>query len=103
MNLRKSCLVPVFLVAALACGPAAAEDLTLLTTVLRAVNLPMVVGLRLLEKQDGIKVTTKDLRTPESVMLATIDGQGQMGTGFAPFYPAVEKGAAVKGLMELSR
>jgi ABC-type taurine transport system substrate-binding protein len=36
-------------------------------------------------------------------MLAVIDGQGQVGTGFAPFYPAVEKGAAVKGVMELSR
>lgn len=82
---------------------AQAEELTLLSTVLRAVNLPMLVGLRLLDKEDGIKVTVKDVRTPESVMLATIDGQGQMGTGFAPFYPAVEKGAPVKGLMELSR
>jgi ABC-type nitrate/sulfonate/bicarbonate transport system substrate-binding protein len=80
-----------------------AEEITLLTTVLRAVNLPMLVGLRLLEKEDGIKVAVKDVRTPESVMLATIDGQGQVGTGFAPFYPAVEKGAPVKGLMELSR
>jgi NitT/TauT family transport system substrate-binding protein len=81
---------------------ARAEDITLLSTVLRAVNLPMLVGLRLLE-QDGIKVSVKDVRTPESVMLAVIDGQGQMGTGFAPFYPAIEKGAPVKGLMELSR
>src|SRR3954467_14560510 len=103
MRLRKICLVPVLLFAALASTPAGAEDLTLLTTVLRAVNLPMVVGLRLLEKEDGIKVTTKDLRTPESVILATIDGQGQIGTGFAPFYPAVEKGAPIRGLMELSR
>ena len=85
-------------------GPArAAEELTLLATVTRVVNLPMIVGLRLLEREDGIKVTVKDLRTPEAVMLAVIDGQGQMGTGFAPFYPAVEKGAAVKAVMELSR
>jgi len=85
-------------------GPArAAEELTLLATVTRVVNLPMIVGLRLLEREDGIKVTVKDLRTPEAVMLAVIDGQGQMGTGFAPFYPAVEKGAAVRAVMELSR
>src|SRR2546425_12878701 len=51
----------------------------------------------------GIKVTAKDLRSPEAVMLAVIEGQGQGATGFAPFYPAVEKGALVKGVMELSR
>ncbi len=82
---------------------AAAEELTLLTTVTRVVNLPMIVGLRLLEKEDGVKVTVKDLRTPEAVMLAVIDGQGQVGTAFAPFYPAIEKGAPVRGVMELSR
>jgi ABC-type nitrate/sulfonate/bicarbonate transport system substrate-binding protein len=91
------------LAAALFSAAASAEELTLLSTVLRAVNLPMLVGLRLLEREDGIKVAVKDVRAPESVMLAVIDGQGQMGTGFAPFYPAVEKGAQVKGLMELSR
>jgi ABC-type nitrate/sulfonate/bicarbonate transport system substrate-binding protein len=83
-------------------GRADAEDLTLITTVTRVVNVPMIVGLKLLEK-DGIKVTVKDLRSPEAAMLAVIDGQGQVGTGFAPFYPAVEKGAPVKGVMELSR
>jgi ABC-type nitrate/sulfonate/bicarbonate transport system substrate-binding protein len=82
--------------------PAAAEDLTVISTVTRVVNLPMLVGLRLLEK-DGIKATVKDLRSPEAAMLAVIEGQGQIGTGFAPFYPAVEKGAAVRGVMELSR
>ena len=89
-----------------AAGPrpaAAAEELTLLATVTRVVNLPMIVGLRLLEKEDGVKVTVRDLRTPEAVMLAVIDGQGQIGTGFAPFYPAIEKGASVKGVLELSR
>src|SRR5262249_23560318 len=35
--------------------------------------------------------------------LAVIEGQGQVATGFAPFYPAIEKGATVKGVMELSR
>ena len=81
----------------------AAEELTLLATVTRVVNLPMLVGLRLLEREDGIKVTVKDLRSPEAVMLAVIDGQGQVGTGFAPFYPAIEKNAPVRGVMELSR
>jgi len=82
---------------------AAAEDITLLTTVLRVVNIPMVAGLRLLEKEDGIKITVKELRTPEAVVLAVIDGQGQLGTGFAPFYPAVEKGAPIRAVMEMSR
>jgi ABC-type nitrate/sulfonate/bicarbonate transport system substrate-binding protein len=82
---------------------AAADELTLLATVTRVVNLPMIVGLRLLEKEDGVKVTVRDLRTPEAVMLAVIEGQGQVGTGFAPFYPAIEKGAPVRGVMELSR
>jgi len=45
----------------------------------------------------------KELRSPEAVMLAVIDGQGQVATGFAPFYPAIEKGAPVRGVMELSR
>ena len=81
----------------------AAEELTLLATVTRVVNVPMLVGLRLLEREDGIKVTVKDLRSPEAVMLAVIDGQGQAGTGFAPFYPAIEKNAPVRGVMELSR
>jgi ABC-type nitrate/sulfonate/bicarbonate transport system substrate-binding protein len=102
---RKMCALAVmFLV--LGWGPGmgvAAEELTLITTVTRVVNLPMIVGLRLLEREDGIKVTVKDLRSPEAAMLAVIDGQGQVGTGFAPFYPAVEKGASVKGVMELSR
>lgn len=81
----------------------AAEELTLLATVTRVVNLPMLVGLRLLEREDGITVRVKDLRSPESVMLAVIEGQGQVGTGFAPFYPAIEKNAPVRGVMELSR
>jgi len=85
-----------------AAAPAAAEDLTLISTVTRVVNLPMLVGLKLLEK-DGIKVAVRDLRSPEAAMLAVIEGQGQVGTGFAPFYPAVEKGAPVRGVMELSR
>ena len=102
-GVRKSLTVLALLAGTVFSGIAGAEEVTLLTTVLRAVNLPMLVGLRLLERGDGIKVSVKDVRTPESVMLATIDGQGQVGTGFAPFYPAVEKGAQVKGLMELSR
>jgi len=89
------------LVAALAPLPVgAADDLTMLATVTRVVNLPMLVGFRLLE-QDGIKVSVRDLKAPETVMLALIDGQGQMATGFSPFYPAVEKGAPVKAVLEL--
>ena len=106
MRLVPSMLIVAALLAALPLAPAparAAEELTLMSTVTRVVNLPMIVGLRLLEREDGIKVTVKDLRSPEAAMLAVIDGQGQVGTGFAPFYPAVEKGAPVKGVMELSR
>jgi ABC-type nitrate/sulfonate/bicarbonate transport system substrate-binding protein len=89
---------------AAALGPAAAaEELRLLATVTRVVNLPMLVGLRMLEREDGIKVAVKDLRSPETVMLAVIEGQGQVATGFAPFYPAIEKNAPVRGVMELSR
>ena len=92
----------VLIVALPLAGGAAAEELTLISTVTRVVNVPMMVGLKLLEK-DGIKVTVKDLRSPEAAMLAVIEGQGQVGTGFAPFYPAIEKGAPVRGVMELSR
>jgi ABC-type nitrate/sulfonate/bicarbonate transport system substrate-binding protein len=107
MKTTPRAIVLVLLAAVLAAGalrPAvAAEELTLLATVTRVVNLPMLVGLRLLEREDGIKVTVKDLRSPEAVMLAVIDGQGQLATGFAPFYPAVEKNAPVRGVLELSR
>ncbi|MCL4798718.1 MAG: ABC transporter substrate-binding protein [Burkholderiales bacterium] len=92
------------LVLAAGAGPAAAADeVTLLATVTRAVNIPMIVGLRLLEREDGIKVTIKDLKSSEAVVLAVADGQGAFATGFAPFYPAVAKGANIRGLMELSR
>jgi ABC-type nitrate/sulfonate/bicarbonate transport system substrate-binding protein len=106
MTLLRLTLVLALIAATLAvpARPAgAAEELTLVSTVTRVVNLPMLVGLRLLEREDGIKVTVKDLRSPEAAMLAVIDGQGQVATGFAPFYPAIEKGAAVRGVMELSR
>ncbi len=97
-------IVLLALASASVARPAAAADhITLLATVTRVVNLPMLVGLRLLEREDGIVTTVKDLRSPESVMLAVIDGQGQLATGFAPFYPAIEKGAPVRGVMELSR
>ena len=105
MTMLRGTLTFALLALALAVGPraAAAEELTLLATVTRVVNLPMIVGLRLLEREDGVKVTIEDLRSPEAVMLAVIEGQGQVATGFAPFYPAVEKGAPVKAVMELSR
>jgi ABC-type nitrate/sulfonate/bicarbonate transport system substrate-binding protein len=96
----------VTLVVTLAGAPIAAravDEIQFLTTVTRVVNIPTIVGLHLLEREDGVKVTVKDLRSPESVMLAVIEGQGQVGAGFAPFYPAVEKGAPVRGVMELSR
>ena len=107
MTVRRGRLLVMTLalsLAALSLRPAAAaEELTLLATVTRVVNLPMLVALRLLEREDGVKVTVKDLRSPEAVMLAVIEGQGQLGTGFAPFYPAIEKNAPVRGVMELSR
>jgi NitT/TauT family transport system substrate-binding protein len=106
MTRATSCVLALLALALLAGAPrplAAAEELTLLTTVTRVVNLPMIVGLRLLEREDGVKVTVKDLRSPEAAMLAVIDGQGQVATGFAPFYPAVEKNAPVRAVMELSR
>ncbi len=78
-------------------------QLTLISTVTRVVNLPMLVGLRLLEREDGITVAVRDLRSPEAAVLAVIDGQGQIGTGFAPFFPAVEKGAPIRAVMEFSR
>ncbi len=104
-TLRAFALAAVTLALSLApmTAAGAAEELTLITTVTRVVNLPMIVGLRLLEREDGIKVTVKDLRSPEAAMLAVIEGQGQVATGFAPFYPAVEKGAPVRAVMELSR
>jgi ABC-type nitrate/sulfonate/bicarbonate transport system substrate-binding protein len=103
MKQKSRWIIPALIGAALAGPVAAADEITVLSTVTRVVNLPMIVGLRLLEKQDGVKVNMKDLRSPESVTLAVIDGQGQFGTGFAPFYPAIEKGAGIKGIMELSR
>jgi len=105
MNLVRRTLLIGTLITSLVPPPAAwaAEELTLIATVTRVVNVPMIVGLRLLERADGIKVTVKDLRSPEAAMLAVIEGQGMVGTGFAPFYPAVEKGAPVRAVMELSR
>lgn len=104
---RRRLVVLTLALAALAVFPRPAtaqrEQLSLLATVTRVVNLPMLVGLRLLEREDGVSATVRDLRSPEAVMLAVIEGQGQAGTGFAPFYPAVEKGAKVKAVMELSR
>jgi ABC-type nitrate/sulfonate/bicarbonate transport system substrate-binding protein len=103
--IHRAVLAVVVVLLAAAPPPARAqrEQLSLLATVTRVVNVPMLVGLRLLEREDGVATTVRDLRSPEAVMLAVIEGQGQAGTGFAPFYPAVEKGAKVKAVMELSR
>ena len=101
--LNRALVLAVLLVAAAAPAATAAEQLTLISTVTRAVNIPMIVGLRLLERQDGIAVSVRDLRSPEAAMLAVIEGQGQVATGFAPFFPAVEKGAPLRAVMELSR
>lgn len=76
--------------------------LTVLSTVTRVVNLPMLVGLKML-RQDGFILEVKDLRTPEAVVLAVAERQGHFGTGFAAFYPAVEKGAPLRALFELSK
>jgi ABC-type nitrate/sulfonate/bicarbonate transport system substrate-binding protein len=82
--------------------PAAPARVTLLSTVTRVVNLPLLVGFKLL-RQDGLAFEVRDLRTPEAVVLAVAERQGQFGTGFAAFYPAVEKGAPVRALFELSK
>src|SRR5436190_83549 len=44
------------MIGAVLAGPAVADEITVLATVTRVVNLPMIVGLRLLEKQDGVNV-----------------------------------------------
>jgi ABC-type nitrate/sulfonate/bicarbonate transport system substrate-binding protein len=86
-------------------GPVRAAEpvnITFISTVTRVTNLPMLVGFKLAE-QDGIHVTLKDVRASEAALVAVADGQGQLGDGFAPFYPAVEKGARVVAVMELSK
>jgi ABC-type nitrate/sulfonate/bicarbonate transport system substrate-binding protein len=93
------------LVLAMAVAPARAADpvkLTLVSTVTRIPNVPMLVGLKLLE-QDGIQVAVKDVRASEAAVVAVADGQGEMGVGFAPFFPAVEKNAKIVAVMEMSR
>lgn len=82
---------------------AQAQRYTLIATVTRVTNLPMLVGLKLLEREDGISITVKDVRASEAAVVAVADAQGEFGLGFAPFFPAVEKGAKVVGIMELSR
>lgn len=81
---------------------AARRQLTALSTVVRVTNIPTLVAFKLL-RQDGIEVVVKDLRTPEAVILALIEKQGDMGFAFAPLYPAVEKGAPIRALFELAR
>ena len=81
----------------------AADRITLISTVTRVPNLPLLVGLRLLEREDQVTVTIKDVRASEAAVQAVTDGQGQLGIGFAPFFPAVEKGAPIVAVMEMSR
>lgn len=91
-----------FLLAAGGAEAAAPRQLTALSTVTRVTNLPTLVGFKLL-RQDGIEVTVKDLRTPEAVVLALTQKQGDLALAFAPLYPAVEKGAPIRALFELAR
>ena len=81
---------------------AARRQLTVFSTVTRVTNLPTLVGLKLL-RQDGIDVVVKDLKTPEAVVLALTEGQGDLALAYAAFYPAVEKGAAIRAFFELAR
>jgi len=90
-------------------GAAAAEaaasprrQVTVLSTVTRVTNLPTLVGFKLL-RQDGVDFTVKDLRTPEAVILALNERQGDLAFAFAPIYPAVEKGAPIRAVVELAR
>ncbi len=103
----KRSIIAVFAALALvaALGPVGAAEpvkITFISTVTRVTNLPMLVGFKLAE-QDGIHVTLKDVRASEAALVAVADGQGQLGDGFAPFYPAVEKGAKVVAVMEMSK
>lgn len=82
---------------------AQAQRYTLISTVTRVTSLPMLVGLKLLEREDGITVTVRDVRASEAAVAAVADGQGEMGLGFAPFFPAAEKGAKIVAVMEMSR
>ncbi len=76
--------------------------LTFIFTALRPINLPMLVGLRLLER-DGYEVEVRSIAESEAAVLAVAQGIGQFGTGFFPFFPAVERGAPIVALMELAR
>lgn len=76
--------------------------ITVITTVNRPINLPMLVGFELLKRQDGIDVEVRELRESEAAVLAVAQGHGQFGTGFHAFFPAVERGAPVVAVMELA-
>ncbi len=97
-------LAPLFfcLLAASAEAAAPRRQLTVLSTVTRVTNLPTLVGLKLL-RRDGIDFTVKDLKTPEAVILALTERQGDLAFAFAPIYPAVEKGAPIRAFAELAR
>ncbi len=95
-------LAAVLLGAAAAEAAAARRQITVLSTVTRVTNLPTLVGFKLL-RQDGVDFTVKDLRTPEAVILALAERQGDVAFAFAPFYPAVEKGAPLRAVIELAR
>lgn len=43
------------------------------------------------------------VRESEAAVLAVAQGQGQIGTGYYAFFPAVERGAKVVALMELAK
>jgi ABC-type nitrate/sulfonate/bicarbonate transport system substrate-binding protein len=96
-------LVPALLaLSAVSAGAAARRQLTVFSTVTRVTNLPTLVGLKLL-RQDGIDVVVKDLKTPEAVVLALTESQGDLALAYAAFYPAVEKGAPIRAFFELAR
>src|SRR5574341_1010634 len=78
------------------------RQVTVLSTVTRVTNLPTLVGFKLL-RQDGVDFTVKDLRTPEAVILALNERQGDLAFAFAPIYPAVEKGAPIRAVVALAR
>jgi ABC-type nitrate/sulfonate/bicarbonate transport system substrate-binding protein len=101
LGITWSLVAVLFVISSVQSGPSS-ERITVLSTVTRVVNLPALVGFKLL-RQDGIEFTVRDLRTSEAAVLGTVQGQGEFGFGFAPFYAAIERGAPIRALFELSR
>lgn len=76
--------------------------ITFISTVTRPISLPWMVGLRLAEAEDGIPFEVRELRESEAAVLGVAQERGQLGLGFHAVFPAIERGAPVVNLMEIS-